>query len=190
MLGVRDANMIRKAIIVLLTLAAGSVAVLWATNHCSLVSPQFVKRNVLGSYTYYRNSRECCYVSSQVGWVRLGVFSFPRSPELPLSEYDARRLYTLLTSPGPYDGRTTNHFGGLLGTYNLTRGASYRKGIAVPHWLLCALLLMYPAASLIRGPLRRRRRIRKGLCLHCGYNLKGNTSGKCSECGMGFRTDE
>lgn len=30
--------------------------------------------------------------------------------------------------------------------------------------------------------LRRRRR-RLGLCLRCGYDLRGNTSGVCSECG-------
>ena len=30
--------------------------------------------------------------------------------------------------------------------------------------------------------LRKRRRA-KGLCENCGYNLKGNISGKCPECG-------
>ena len=30
--------------------------------------------------------------------------------------------------------------------------------------------------------LRRRRRRKRGLCLSCGYNLTGNTSGVCPEC--------
>ena len=30
---------------------------------------------------------------------------------------------------------------------------------------------------------RETRRRRKGLCLQCGYNLTGNVSGVCSECG-------
>ena len=30
---------------------------------------------------------------------------------------------------------------------------------------------------------RDRRRIQPGHCPHCGYNLTGNTSGVCSECG-------
>jgi hypothetical protein len=37
---------------------------------------------------------------------------------------------------------------------------------------------------LIYGPaeLRRERR-EKGLCVHCGYDLTGNVSGVCPECG-------
>jgi hypothetical protein len=31
--------------------------------------------------------------------------------------------------------------------------------------------------------LRRYRRKKKGLCLTCGYNLTGNVSGICPECG-------
>ena len=46
--------------------------------------------------------------------------------------------------------------------------------------LLCSI---YPTLVFYRGPLRRRRRQRKGLCLKCGYNLTGNTTGICSECG-------
>jgi len=41
----------------------------------------------------------------------------------------------------------------------------------------------YPLISFVRGPLRRYRRRKKGLCIHCGYNLRGNTSGVCPECG-------
>ena len=33
--------------------------------------------------------------------------------------------------------------------------------------------------SKIRGYLR----MRKGLCVYCGYNLIGNVSGTCPECG-------
>lgn len=41
----------------------------------------------------------------------------------------------------------------------------------------------YPAIAFIRGPLRRWRRRRKGLCLKCGYELIGNVSGVFPECG-------
>ncbi len=34
-----------------------------------------------------------------------------------------------------------------------------------------------------RRNAERRRRIRLGLCLACGYNLTGNVSGVCPECG-------
>src|SRR4051812_9720628 len=33
------------------------------------------------------------------------------------------------------------------------------------------------------GMTRSHRRAREGLCLHCGYSLRGNVSGVCPECG-------
>lgn len=41
----------------------------------------------------------------------------------------------------------------------------------------------YPCLVFIRGPVRRFRRRRNGLCPQCGYNLRGNVSGRCLECG-------
>ena len=53
-----------------------------------------------------------------------------------------------------------------------------------PLLMLVGLLGSYPVAFIIfRGPLRRWRRRRRGLCTACGYNLTGNTTGVCSECG-------
>jgi hypothetical protein len=37
---------------------------------------------------------------------------------------------------------------------------------------------------------RRRSRRRAGLCEWCGYELRGTLSGRCSECGRGFRPEE
>ena len=45
------------------------------------------------------------------------------------------------------------------------------------------LFATYPTIAFIRGPLRRWRRRRRGECLTCGYNLTGNVSGVCPECG-------
>ena len=65
---------------------------------------------------------------------------------------------------------------------------SYRF-LAVPFWFLCLVLLMPPAAWFGRfGSARRRkhrggRRLRLGHCPHCGYDLRGNVSGMCPECG-------
>lgn len=52
-----------------------------------------------------------------------------------------------------------------------------------PWWFACMILVSYPAWFLVRGSLRLRRRRRQGLCLACGYNLTGNVSGICPECG-------
>ena len=54
--------------------------------------------------------------------------------------------------------------------------------IHLPLWIptsIFALLFPWAYAPLYR--LRYRRR--NGLCLRCGYNLEGNVSGVCSECG-------
>ncbi len=54
----------------------------------------------------------------------------------------------------------------------------------VPLWMLCVLFAAYPTVAFICGPLRRYRRRRKGMCLKCGYDLTGNVSGVCPECGV------
>ncbi len=55
--------------------------------------------------------------------------------------------------------------------------------VAFPVWLFAHPQATYPALAFIRGPLRRHRRRKRGLCVRCGYNLTGNVSGRCPECG-------
>ena len=55
--------------------------------------------------------------------------------------------------------------------------------IQVWAWLVVAAFAAYPTLAFIRGPLRRYHRRKRGLCLRCGYSLEGNVSGVCSECG-------
>lgn len=55
-----------------------------------------------------------------------------------------------------------------------------------PSWallILAGLLGTYPGVVFIRRPFRRARRLRNGWCLGCGYDLQGNISGVCPECG-------
>lgn len=53
----------------------------------------------------------------------------------------------------------------------------------LPLWMPLLLFGLPLGILLARGPLRRLHRRRCGLCLKCGYNLQGNTSGTCPECG-------
>ncbi len=55
----------------------------------------------------------------------------------------------------------------------------FRCPLVVPLVLLGA----YPTIAFIRGPLRHWRRRDRGLCLECGYDLTGIVSGICPECG-------
>ena len=58
--------------------------------------------------------------------------------------------------------------------------------VFLPLWLIFPILVAYPAIAFIRGPLRRWRRPRKGLCRNCGYNLRGLTEPRCPECATAF----
>lgn len=52
--------------------------------------------------------------------------------------------------------------------------------VALWSWATAAALAI---AIFLSDRLRRRRRRRQGCCLNCGYNLTGNVSGVCPECG-------
>ena len=58
--------------------------------------------------------------------------------------------------------------------------------VVLPLWVLAGLFALYPILVSMRGPARRWHRRRKGLCIACAYNLKGNVSGVCPECGVQF----
>ncbi|MCH8853871.1 MAG: hypothetical protein IID41_14655 [Planctomycetes bacterium] len=53
-------------------------------------------------------------------------------------------------------------------------------------WFVTLTLALYPTWVLMRIMIDRTRRHRRrevGLCTKCGYNLTGNVSGRCPECG-------
>ena len=54
--------------------------------------------------------------------------------------------------------------------------------VRAPLWLP-ALMFAFPQAIVVVRALRRRRRRRAHECLACGYDLTGNVSGVCPECG-------
>lgn len=52
-----------------------------------------------------------------------------------------------------------------------------------PSWLVVVLLGGYPAFAVARGSFRRWRSRSQGRCSKCRYDLTGNVSGVCPECG-------
>lgn len=68
------------------------------------------------------------------------------------------------------------------GFIRFTQFAPSRE-IVIPHWMLAAIFAFLPALW-FAGFFIRRVRYRRGCCLACGYNLAGNISGICPECGM------
>lgn len=92
------------------------------------------------------------------------------------------------TSPGLYVGRHRpweRWSGSLLSVMGLrlphVMRSAYGSDYSIPVWLI----LCVPGVPLaIRFMvLRYRRRRLPGHCARCNYNLKGNVSGVCSECG-------
>ena len=64
------------------------------------------------------------------------------------------------------------------------KAGSYRKTwLVFPLWLSTAVLGLICMLPVAQGPLRRWYRLRRCLCIYCGYNLTGNLSGRCPECG-------
>ena len=57
-------------------------------------------------------------------------------------------------------------------------------------WAPAVLGLLWAMHAFIRGPWRRAARRAKRLCVWCGYNFTGNTSGVCPECGCTMRSEK
>ncbi|UCG32186.1 MAG: hypothetical protein JSU68_11025 [Phycisphaerales bacterium] len=56
--------------------------------------------------------------------------------------------------------------------------------LRLPFWTAFVVLTVAPVLIVTPGAIRRYHRHRKGLCLSCGYDLTGNVSGVCPECGQ------
>jgi hypothetical protein len=127
---------------------------------------------------------ERLYVYSKTGWLRFAHF---RHPGVALWGRGS------LAGPGPIGGHANvippiqgqpiiPHLLYYVHTPMDRPGTNY-LGIAVPHWPFVALFGAASLYALAAHPFRRWRRRRRGLCLRCGYNLTGNVSGRCPECG-------
>ncbi|MHC4698780.1 MAG: hypothetical protein ACYTFA_18780, partial [Planctomycetota bacterium] len=58
-----------------------------------------------------------------------------------------------------------------------------RTWLVFPLWLTTSALTLVCMLPVVQGPIRRWYRLRMGWCIFCGYNLTGNLSGRCPECG-------
>jgi hypothetical protein len=150
---------------------------------------------------YGKRLREVCYVYSTVTLLAIGV-SWLR-PWLLWGEYehhvepDGSQAYWIATDH-PQCGFLVLYRGALYTssapTFRAKRNdvewgddGCFRKH-PVPLLPLAGLLLIYPAGHTFVAVLRKTRRRHEGLCKNCGYDLTGNLSGKCPECGILIRT--
>lgn len=154
--------MIRKTLIVLLTILAGGIVGLQIASFGP--AGWKINREVLhtGSQMYWALCEGCVCV----GWTTVES-NRPADPWWSLGpfEYSVSAEMRFWFGNGPWPPRRFGHC------------------LKFPLWFPFLLFAAYPALAFIRGPWRRHRRQRKGLCLKCGYDLTGNTSGRCPECG-------
>ncbi|MGH7213189.1 MAG: hypothetical protein ACREIT_00175 [Tepidisphaeraceae bacterium] len=163
------------------------------TGTCAL----WVRSYFIGDFVMRDRGRIMLHVNSNTGQVGLGVWDASRtasrrvgwvykpslSPEPEKLTSDKSHAVFLRCGPfafwraKPIAPGSTGH------TY-------YRWGAVVPHWAVAALVAVMPALWLV-GALRRgrqRRRLEKGWCVHCGYDLRA-TPDRCPECGTPVPAD-
>ncbi len=58
----------------------------------------------------------------------------------------------------------------------------------VPLWSIALVCALASSLLTVLPVLRRRKRAKRGRCLHCGYDLRGSTE-RCPECGTAFDAD-
>lgn len=153
--------MIRKAIIVVLTASSVGTAALWADS--------------------YRVRQDKSWGPGTSVEIRVGE----RDYTLQVS---AGVLTAFVYDDSPRGSKVTNwaiRFGGLgVQKSSIPVLGINATSVRLPFWFALLVFSWYPTFTFIRGPFRRWRRRRKGCCLACGYDLQGNLSGVCPECGV------
>ena len=69
-----------------------------------------------------------------------------------------------------------------------TAGRHGFTSLGIPHWFLTLIFAILPPIWLFKWR-KRRRLARVGKCPSCGYDLTGNESGVCPECGKSIGTE-
>ncbi len=188
--------MIRKTIIAVLTLAAVGTGLLWVASlrrpiqFCSGPTFRDVRWSIVRNRLFtgwggdsldeklvYSNPR------GQYPWSALEVPFSEVPPFLPILPDDWLLLgvgFGALHIGKAYFGPVPNPE--TPPAKGCTYVTSQHVAIAIPLWPIMALTGVIPLIDLIRGPLRRHRRRKRGLCETCGYDLRGSP-GRCPECG-------
>ncbi len=170
--GVSVTAMIRKAVIVVLTLGAVGMAVIAVTSFRPRES-RFHSDLLFHSDVFFCTSRD--------GVLKL---FFHRCPNC--GSHGKHVVTCVFWDLPSHFGKAATlsdlRFG--LFQWNVFQNPDRRTYVlSLPTLVLAMLFVAFPTIAFIRGPLRRRSRRRKGLCVSCGYDLTGNVTGVCSECG-------
>jgi hypothetical protein len=126
----------------------------------------------------------CVYYQRIDDQVSVGSF---RDEHYPPDKYFRGWRWTSMPGGGLFDtGSLHQRLGFDWQTHrNYPLGAAVRlRGdfVRIPYWLPAGLFAIAPTVWVARR-LRRARRVRRGLCPPCGYDLRASTGGVCPEFG-------
>lgn len=108
-------------------------------------------------------------------YIRDGVFGL-RLLTMPKTSATKSEFHSTLAYDAIPNGNSFLLSSRMQGVYRVT-------WVVFPFWLTSTLLTATGTLPIVRGPCRQRWRRWKGSCLECGYDLTGNRSGRCPECG-------
>ena len=171
--------MMRKAVIVVLTFLAVATGALWGASYVWYEQPE---RLLAGSDIPLRPQMHSSEWSMWTFTLGRNVLGWVKLSRGRVRVHVLRKLERAYSSYSRSDGEVC----GLRFTRETlpTTGAwQHHYSLIVPLWIPPLVLAPYPLTVFLCGTLRRARRRRRGLCPACGYDLTGNVSGACSECG-------
>jgi hypothetical protein len=161
---------------------------------CVVVLALWVRSRYVEDQVMWRRVDGARWVVTSPGYVVFGVelanwsgwpadafgLSYTRADPLPPAEHVVRML---VLNVGPRD-TFEKWTGGGFGWYRWrpASGGSTFVRLVIPLWSLAGATVALPAGRAAARLWRRSRR-RPGGCAACGYDLTGNVSGVCPECG-------
>jgi hypothetical protein len=182
---------IRKTVIVALLLSAAATLAMWPCSYWKMiiwrsrhpsqlpfVAVCFIDGKCRIDYLWQLDQVS----SDHVKWATFAGFSALVFRRQRMSHIDEPAGFTIRREKSIFDedGRVRPHW---RDVDMLVLNDVGEVALHVPLWFPFALFLLYPGLACLKGPLRRRRRKRRGQCVSCGYNLTGNLAGVCPECG-------
>lgn len=175
--------MIRTAIPIVLSTLALVTLFLWFLDLPTKVSWELTDTNDAFRVVYCARGEIGYY------WIRFAKPDYSQIPWTKRQYSDFRESTKERQRNG--DGRFQGFYLATGLSLWLVPGLMEGQGYSFPLWLATIVFSVYPSIVFILMPLYRTHRChhrrRRGLCVQCGYDLTGNVSGRCPECGQAIR---
>lgn len=180
--------MIRKAILILLTVTAIGTCAAWAASYHGF-SLSKTTYPIPDQHPLPARSIHVAGVVLFQGHLYVEISRLPAGAVSADLDRKIRAAFTpgwVLTTGEELDNGLMEMFYPKSWMPGISRPFPITLTVSTPLWLATMLLAAYPAATFVRGPLRRWRRRRNGSCVNCGYTLRGLTEPRCPECSTEF----